>query len=132
MGLDEWLCHRRRQLRRWERLGHPIDTLSFVLCLVSLLTMFPTQGHRFVYGVLCLISCLCVTKDEWEHRELCSGFENWLHALLFMIHPILLIWAGWLWWQQAEHFVFVVGSAAVFSAGFGIYQMVYWNWIRHD
>lgn len=131
MGVDEFYCHRHRKLRRWERLGHPLDTLSFLLCLLFLLFIVPSQMALYVYGALSVFSCLLITKDEWQHQELCSGFENWLHAVLFILHPVILIWAGYLWWSGSSHFFFTVGAAAGLSAGFLFYQTLFWNvWRR--
>jgi hypothetical protein len=74
---------------------------------------------------------LFITKDEWQHRELCTGFENWLHALLFMLHPLLLLTAGLLWWSGDSLFRPIVGTAAALSGLFMIYQAVFWNLKRN-
>lgn len=132
MGVDEFYCHRRRTLRRWERLGHPLDTISFVLCLLFLLLAAPSALNLAIYAGLCAFSCLFITKDEWQHRELCSGFENWLHAMLFMLHPVVLIWAGYLWWSDPASVEWVLLPALVLSGTFLIYQIVYWNVWRRD
>jgi hypothetical protein len=130
MGVDEFYCHRRRGLGRWERLGHPLDTLSFLICLVLLLALAPSRLGLFVYATAALGSCLLITKDEWQHMQRSDGFENWLHALLFMLHPVLLIWAGWLWWNLEGRPV--LWAAAALSAVFLIYQSLYWNLWRRD
>ncbi len=128
MSVDEFYCHRRREMRRWERLGHPFDTLVFIFALLWLLWVEGSwTGPGF--AALALTSSLVISKDEWEHRELCTGFENWLHSLLFMLHPTVLIWSAWLWSSQNENFTIVVGGAAVLSGIFFIYQLVYWNLI---
>ena len=127
ISLDEGLCHRRRTLRRWERLGHPVDSLSFLACLGFLLAAPPSAATLYVYGALAVTSCLIITKDEWEHGALCSPFENWLHALLFMVHPVLLIWAGYLWWVSDPDFRRTLGVVSVVTLGFTLYQIVYWN-----
>jgi hypothetical protein len=130
LGADEFWCHHRRHLGRWERIGHPVDTLSFVLCLGWLLLVEPGPIQLYVYVALAVISCLVVTKDEWEHQQHCDGFENWLHACLFMLHPTLLIWAGHLWWSGAESLGSAVGGAALMATVFMLYQITYWNWWR--
>src|SRR5262245_62756094 len=38
MAVDEFYFHRRRGLPRWERLGHPLDTLAALACFVWLLS----------------------------------------------------------------------------------------------
>jgi hypothetical protein len=132
MAVDELYCHRHRTLRRWERIGHPVDTSIFVLALGWLLLRPPSASHLWSYAVLAGLSCVVITKDEWQHKELCDGFENWLHALLFILHPTVLIWAGYLWWSEAEEFFFVIGSTVVLALGLLIYQILYWNVWRHD
>lgn len=130
MLIDEIYCHRRRTLRLWERIGHPLDTLTFVFCLGWLHFAPRADRSLAVYALLALFSCLFITKDEWEHRDLTSGFENWLHALLFILHPIVLIWAGVLWWWGIDWPIdtFLVGAAL-----FMIYQALYWNlWKTND
>ncbi len=42
IGLDEFHFHLKRGLPKWERIGHPIDTLSVVLALAFTL-VFPYQ-----------------------------------------------------------------------------------------
>jgi hypothetical protein len=82
------------------------------------------MGALHVYLGLCAVSCLEITKDEWQHRELCSGFENWLHALLFILHPVALGWAAWLWWNGVT---WVIVGASVLSFGVMVHQIVWWN-----
>jgi hypothetical protein len=132
MTVDEFYCHKRRQLRRWERVGHPIDTITFIVCLLFLIFMPATRINLWIYGVLSLISCLMISKDEWEHKELCTGLENWLHSLLFMIHPVVLIWIGFLWWTETPEFAVVADFCVMLSLGFLFYQSFYWNWRRRD
>ncbi len=132
MGVDEFYCHRRRTMRKWERWGHPVDTLVFSSCLAFLFLADREAGNIFIYGFLSLLSCLTISKDEWEHRGLCTGFENWLHSLLFMIHPVVLIWAGYLWWSAEHTARQVIAGALVLSMAFLFYQLIYWNWWRRD
>ena len=72
MLADEWWFHRRRELPRWERIGHPLDTLSIVLCLGWLLLVPPAAASALpVYVTLAIASTLFVTKDEGVHAKLC-------------------------------------------------------------
>src|SRR5690606_8631765 len=80
MLVDEFLFHRRRGLPRWERIGHPLDTLT-VLIPVALTTVFPpTAAFTGAFLAMALFSCLFVTKDEWIHARHCAPGEQWLHA----------------------------------------------------
>jgi hypothetical protein len=144
MVVDEFYFHRQRGLPRWERLGHPLDTLSVLLCWSVVWFAPPTGGFITLYVGLSLFSCLFVTKDEWVHREFCPAGEQWLHALLFVLHPLLLLSAGLLWpalhpengaapvfgWIRYEGFEGTfVAVDIVLTMLFGLYQLVYWNFI---
>lgn len=101
MAVDEFACHRRREVPRWEWLGHALDTLVFLVCLGVPLALAPTPSHVLLYAALAAGSCLLITKDEWIHQRLCSGGEQWLHALLFILHPVVLIATAMLWLGRA-------------------------------
>jgi 2-polyprenyl-6-hydroxyphenyl methylase/3-demethylubiquinone-9 3-methyltransferase len=128
MVADEGVFHRRRGLPRWERIGHPLDTLTIAACLGWLVAAPPGRGALTVYVVLAIFSTLFVTKDEPVHARLCGGSEQWLHAVLFVLHPIVLAAAGLVWWS-GEHPAVLAGQL-VATLAFGIYQVVYWNVVR--
>ena len=137
MGGDELYFHRQRGLPRWERWGHPLDTLTALLCLLWLWFVPPSGQAVAVYAGLALFSSLFITKDEWVHHHHCPAGEHWLHALLFVLHPLVLLGAGLLWpaahgqvspwlhwagWERA----FLLGNLLLMSS-FGLYQLIYWN-----
>ena len=97
MLVDELGFHRRREVSRWEWLGHLLDTAAFVACLGFLLLFPPDPGKVRWFAALAGFSCLLITKDEWVHQRLCPGTEHWLHAVLFVLHPVVLMTAGLLW-----------------------------------
>ena len=137
IGIDEFWFHRLRGLPRWERIGHPIDTFSFFLCIAYLLFVPFSMKAIFPYALLAIVSCILVTKDELVHKEHCSGVENWFHATLFILHPITLAAAGLMW--PAAHGVAWIGTlpqepivsflqiqcGALFI--FMAYQILFWN-----
>jgi 2-polyprenyl-6-hydroxyphenyl methylase/3-demethylubiquinone-9 3-methyltransferase len=125
MVVDEGWFHRARGLPRWERIGHPLDTLTIVLCLGWLLATSPDSSSALpVYIGLAIFSALFVTKDEAIHARLCSPGEHWLHALLFVLHPIVLAAFAYLWWIGAVGLLLgQLGVAIAFMA----YQVLYWN-----
>lgn len=137
MAVDEFYFHWRRKLPRWERLGHPLDTLTVVIGLGWLLCVPPSGAALAVYAGLALFSSLFVTKDEFVHREVCSAGEQWLHSMLFVWHPLVLLCAGLLWpaWHgETLSFIRYVGferqfflGNALLTGGFGLYQYVFWN-----
>lgn len=128
---DEFYFHWKRGLPKWERIGHPIDTFSLLLCLLFTL-FFSLSSHTLIfYIILAALSCLCVTKDEWIHKEHCPGTEQWLHALLFLNHPLVLIVLALMWKQQPLYLPFLCFQT-VFVFFFFLYQLIYWNFIWRE
>lgn len=144
IGFDEGVYHVKRGLPLWERIGHPLDTLTVLLCMGYVLFVPFSKNAAWGYGALALFSTLFVTKDEFVHKEHCPASEQWLHAVLFTNHPVTLAVAGFLWpvVQGAEvspwiarwlsepsiykHFLTLQFG---FMALFLIYQIVYWNFL---
>jgi hypothetical protein len=128
--LDEFYFHHKRGLPKWERIGHPIDTLSLVFCLAYVLWIPFSMQALVPYIILGVISCLLVTKDEWVHQEHCEGTEQWLHALLFINHPLVLIGVGLMWsglFSPVIPAFFVIQFC--FASLFCLYQTLYWNFV---
>ena len=130
MFIDEFHFHRQRGLPRWERVGHPIDTLSVLICYGVALTQPPSSATLTLYTALALLSCVVITKDEFVHSSRCLPAEQWLHSLLFILHPIVLGAAALLWFEHKT--AILVGQSAL-TLAFGCYQLLYWNlpWTRH-
>jgi hypothetical protein len=124
MLVDELHFHRARGLPRWERLGHPLDTLSVLACYGLALALAPEWSNLPYYVAMAVVSCLLVTKDELVHARLCQPREQWLHALLFVLHPIVLGIGALLWLSHERTLLWV---SACLTAGFGSYQALYWN-----
>jgi hypothetical protein len=128
MALDEGIFHRRRGLPRWERIGHPLDSATVLACYAWLLGSVPTRGNAFVYAGLAGFSSLFVTKDEPIHMRRCEPGELRLHALLFLLHPAVLLGAGWIWWNEPLPLrALLIAGAALTTAGWMVFQTVYWN-----
>ncbi|HLL23918.1 MAG TPA: bifunctional 2-polyprenyl-6-hydroxyphenol methylase/3-demethylubiquinol 3-O-methyltransferase UbiG [Kofleriaceae bacterium] len=129
MLVDEFVFHRARGLPKWERIGHPLDTLTLVGCLVWLLATSPSQTNLGVYIALSVFSTLFVTKDEFVHAKLCGGGEQWLHSVLFVLHPIVLFAFGAVWWTGYTSLL--IGQLVV-TLAFLAYQVIYWNVVRGE
>lgn len=129
---DEAVFHRRRGLPRWERVGHPLDTLSLLVCLLwALREPFETRS-LYAYAALAVFSCLLVTKDELVHAERCSPGEHWLHSLLFTLHPLVLAGAAGLWWQASggsSAASALLGAQVAIICAFLAWQVGYWNFM---
>jgi hypothetical protein len=126
MLADEGVCHRKRGLPLWERLGHPIDTLSVAACYGWLVASSPGSRALAIYIGLAAFSCLLVTKDEFVHARVCGALESWLHAILFVLHPIVFLAFGFIWWSRLDGWVVRAQLAATLM--FCVYQLLYWNW----
>lgn len=140
--VDEFYFHVRRGLPKWERIGHPLDTLTVLACFAFVLFVPYSSWALKAYIGLAIFSCLFVTKDEFVHKECCPASEQWLHALLFLNHPIVLTAVGLLWTVIVQSHVpswmspllpysdllrsmMLVQTGVVFL--FFIYQVIYWN-----
>jgi hypothetical protein len=126
MFVDEFAFHRKRGLPRWERLGHPLDTLTAAACYGWLVAVPASGRHALaVYLVLCAFSCLFITKDEIVHARLCEPLETWLHAVLFVLHPIVFLGFGLIWLSATE--TWILRGALLATVALLAYQLVYWN-----
>ena len=145
--LDEFYFHVRRGLPKWERLGHPLDTLTVLACFSFILFAPYSPFLLKIYIGLALFSCVFVTKDEFVHKHCCPASEQWLHAVLFLNHPVVLTAAALLWPLVAEaqmpswmslllpyadslRLAFFIQTTCVFI--FFIYQTIYWNFLWKD
>jgi hypothetical protein len=147
MFFDEGYFHVRRGLPQWERIGHPLDTLSVLACMGFILFVPYTKAALTIYILLASFSCILVTKDEFVHKEHCPATENWLHAVLFTMHPITLTCAGFMWpvvqnvevtpwiarWLDNKEMLLTFlqlqfGTMVLFL----FYQIVFWNFVWKD
>jgi hypothetical protein len=125
MVVDEFIYHRGRGLSRWEVIGHPLDTITVAVALGFLVVAPRTLPSLLAFTGLAAFSCLFVTKDEFVHQECCPPGEHWLHAVLFILHPVVFFAAGFLWWSGEPLFPLRLQTGLV--ALFGIYQLLYWR-----
>lgn len=145
--IDEFYFHVRRGLPKWERLGHPLDTLTVLACFAFILFVPYSSFTLKIYIGMAIFSCIFVTKDEFVHKECCPASEQWLHALLFLNHPVVLTAAGLIWpfmsrvegpsWLcgiapivDTVHRFLLVQTVAI--ALFFLYQLIYWNLVWKD
>ncbi len=136
MLVDEFYYHMRRGLPPWERISHPIDTLATLACLVFALIMDCTETNLVIYILLCAFSSILITKDEFVHRSLCKEMEMWIHALLFVVHPAVLLAAGFFWsfrnsadggLLSPESATTALAIQAFVLASFFVYQVLFWG-----
>ncbi len=147
IGIDEVWFHWKRGLPKWERIGHPVDTFTVLLCMGYVLFVPFSKQALLPYCLLSAFSCVMVTKDEFIHKEHCSGAENWFHAVLFLLHPITLASAGLIWpvsWgvETAPWIASWLTQTAILTNFlkvqffcmflFMLYQIVFWNFVWKD
>jgi 2-polyprenyl-6-hydroxyphenyl methylase/3-demethylubiquinone-9 3-methyltransferase len=130
MLFDEFYFHRKRGLPKWERLGHPIDTLSVLICFGYLSLSNAATLNLNVYLGLSILSCLLITKDEFVHIQECSASESWLHSILFILHPVVLFVSYKIAFDPALHWFFSIQFAL--AGLMFLYQTIYWNFIQAD
>ncbi len=117
--------HKKRCLGIWERLGHPLDTITVLLPLMfSLLNPF-TDTNSWTYFFMSFFSCLFITKNEFIRSTVCSPGEHWLHALLFILHPLVLLAAFFQWKNGNNDHVLII--QCLLTGLFLIYQIIRWS-----
>ena len=126
MVFDEFYYHHKRGLGLWERIGHPLDTMTVLGSFLFLLLNNYSERNLIIYANLAFFSSLFVTKDEFVHSEICEPRENWLHAVLFILHPICFVSAAVLWKMEGPQHPFLLGQSVVLSIVL-LYQIIYWN-----
>jgi hypothetical protein len=127
MFFDEFVFHRARGLPRWERVGHPLDTLTAVACYGWLVRTPPDSPHALpVYVALCAFSCLFITKDEFIHARLCTPMETWLHGVLFVLHPIVFLSFGVIWQRRLAPRLIAIELALTLALL--LQQALYWRY----
>lgn len=126
MIADEGVFHRRRGLNRWERIGHPFDALCVAGCYAWLLSRSPTDPNALaIYIGLAAVSCVLITKDEFVHARVCKPLEHWLHAVLFVLHPIVFLAFGVIWWNGGGELWIALQLGLTVACA--LHQVVYWS-----
>jgi hypothetical protein len=134
ISVDEFYFHHKRGLGWWERLGHPFDTISILICYSFILNSPPNYQNTLIFISLSVFSSLLVTKDEFVHNKECGPTEQWLHSILFIIHPVTLIVLGLMWNNtifvspnELEIFNKFIKGQYIFICVFLTYQILYWS-----
>lgn len=142
--VDEFYCHLKRGLPKWERIGHPIDTACFLICYI-LVIFFPMNDVVFfIFLINAVFSCFLIVKDEAVHLKYANSFEQYLHALLFVLHPVILciLFLSWGLFTKSEFLFFnyfefsllkyVILTQFFLAIIFFWYQLIYWNFVIKD
>lgn len=124
MFADEEL-HKQRGLSLWERLGHPLDTITVLVPLLLSCCVPYSEASASTFVVMAIFSCLFITKDEFIHAKVCSPIEHLFHALLFVLHPLVFL-STFLAWKSGGNIDFLVIQTSL-SVLFLIYQILRWS-----
>lgn len=124
MVIDE-VFHYKRGLGLWERLGHPLDTLTVFVPLAMVSLNDYSEAGQTVFISLGVFSCLFITKDEFIHTKECSFIENWLHSLLFILHPLIFVMTFILWKNHPEDQF--IDFQPIIIGSFMLYQVFKWS-----
>lgn len=127
MFFDEAYFHHKRGLGLWERVGHPLDTITVLLCFLFLYLMPYSEMNLLIYSAMAFFSSVFVTKDEFVHSKECEPAENWLHAVLFILHPICFVSAAIVWMNEISQPFLLIQSLVLFAVL--LYQIIYWSFI---
>jgi hypothetical protein len=127
MFFDEFYYHHKRRLGRWESIGHPIDSFFFLLCFGFCVLFSFSNFNLYIFIALSIISTLIITKDEWIHSQESYPTENWLHSILFIIHPISLAGLFSAWRYNLKDLILI---QAFIITLFMLYQIIYWNFLQ--
>ena len=143
MFFDEFYFHHKRGLPLWERIGHPLDTLTVIACFGFLLANTYTSSNLTIYIGLVIFSSIFITKDEFIHHENSVAKEQWLHSVLFVVHPIIFTISILYWFDPSipggpltesilninEFAIFkkFIQGQIVLTIIFLSYQILYWS-----
>lgn len=145
MFVDEFYYHLKRDLPTWERWGHPLDTLSVLICFLIPAFYDFDAAHFLIFIFMGLLSCFLITKDEFIHNQTCDASEQWLHSVLFVLHPLVFVSTCFLWTLKSHTNFIEVQRVLNINSSFAnsflngqiyillsviFYQIVYWNFIK--
>jgi hypothetical protein len=124
MGIDE-VFHNKRGLGLWESFGHPLDSFTVFVPMSYIAMNDYTEKGKVIFTILAIFSCIFITKDEWVHTKECSAMENWLHSVLFILHPLVFLCSGMLWrfYPDDEFLPYQAIAVGVFM----LYQIFRWS-----
>ncbi|MDJ0626558.1 MAG: hypothetical protein QNJ31_09370 [Candidatus Caenarcaniphilales bacterium] len=122
--------HHKRDLKLWERISHPIDTV-FTCFTYSIALWATTKNSQVLFWLYCISALFTIVlsyKDEFIHKQECCVRENIIHAAMFSLSGIsftlgaCLILIGNLSWP------FLL--AIVFASFTLCWQIVFWFFLR--
>lgn len=125
MTVDEFLFHERRGLPQWEKIGHPVDSFFTFLTLAIPAVFTFNELMLRVYIGFSIFSCLLITKDEFIHSGRCTKAEHWIHAVLFLLHPLVFTTTAVIW-MKSEGSIFLKIQPFIVG-GFMFYQIIRWS-----
>lgn len=142
MSFDEFYYHFKRGLPLWERIGHPFDSLTVFACALFCYLSDFTSTNIWYFILLFTVSIISITKDEFVHQKYCDGGEQWFHSILFILHPLMILGFGLLWYLSQTLTInrpgelYAIGPSLAKSILlfqtiaillYTFYQIIFWN-----
>jgi hypothetical protein len=72
-----------------------------------------------------VLQMLAMFADEFVHARLCEPTEAWLHAGLFVLHPLVFLAWGMVW--ASADSPWLLKAELLLTVGFAAYQLSYWT-----
>ena len=143
---DELVFHRKRGLHPTARWGHPTDLLLLAACAAYTLIVPYGDLTKIPFGILALFALISPLKDERLHAGKTDGSEQLVHAIRYMLQPLVIIMLGGLWpFLLGVNFMVgmmlpfdpeslrpVFGGFAFACVALAIFQFTYWMVLRKD
>lgn len=130
---DEYILHKKRVLSQKEVNSGLIDGLLFLSTVAMTLFTTYTKQLGYLYIALGFLSCLAILKHELFLPSDISPKERLVHAILYVLHPLIL-YAFYTSWKMnffATNLTYWMLQLGYFALGFKAisYHVIYWNYI---
>src|ERR1700722_5220389 len=86
--VDEFYFHFAPGQPRWERIGHPLDTVTVLAPVLWLLVSAPSERNLTIHTLAAVFSCCFVIKVELVHADRCAPAEHANQAAALALYMI--------------------------------------------
>lgn len=130
---DEYVIHKERGLTKREITGGIIDGFLYIATIaVTIFTSYSEQ-LAFLYISLATLSCLSIVFHELYYPDKIRKTERIIHALLYIIHPLILFafYESWKSDMFQNNYTYWMLQLGYFFLAFKTktYFIIYWNYI---
>ncbi len=133
--VDEYILRKQRDVSQKEINSVLVDGLLFLSIVAMTIFTSYSKNLGYIYLVLSALSCISIVINEAFYPASLSCKERVIHALLYILHPLILyaFYSSWkmdffntnmtYWWLQLGYLV--LGAKAI------TYHVIYWNFIHN-